>query len=188
MKRIYGITEDMLFPDFDGFARQRSQDVEYIQPASTVQHRELADEAFQKGEYEEAISNYNRAIELDQNDVVAYCNRGIVKYQLGQYQAAINDFDEAVYRGDNDAYTYFLRGISKYMLEQYADAIDDYDEAIRRDSNHAAAYYHRAEANFYLGHLSEARVDLQTASQLVEQTDDADLMKRIDDLLYEVDS
>ena len=257
LRRIYGITPDMLFPDFDGFARQYSQDVEYIHPDSTSQYRERADEAFQKSEYEEAISNYNRAIELDQNDVVAYCNRGIVKYQLGQYQAAINDFDEAIYWGDNDAYTYFLRGISKYMSEQYTAAIDDYDEAIRRapdqvsytyrwrgfakaaleqhtsaiddfdeallqnpdnahdyfqrgiskyaleqytaaiadfdeairiDPDYVEAFYHRAEANSSLGHLVEAKADLQTAKQLAEQIDDADIMKHIDDLLYEIDS
>lgn len=257
LKRIYGITDDMLFPDFDGFARQYSQNVAYIQPDSTSQYRELADEALQRGEYEEVISNYSRAIELDQNDVVAYCNRGIMKYQLGEYQAAINDFDEAIYRGDNDAYTYFLRGISKYMLEQYDAAIDDYNEAIRidsdevwytyrwrgfakaalgqhtsaiddfdealrqnpdhahdyferglskyaleqyaaaiddygetiyRDPNHAEAYYHRAEANSSLGYLAEAKADLQTAKQLAEKTNDTDLMKRIDDLVYEIDS
>lgn len=257
LKRIYGITDDMLFPDFDGFARQYSQNVEYIQPTSIIQYRERAFEALQKGEYEEAISNYNRAIELDQNDIVAYCNRGIVKYQNGQYQAAINDFNEAIYRGDNDAYTYFLRGVSKYMLEQYAAAIDDYDEAIRidsdevsytyrwrgfakaalgqhtsaiddfdealrqnpdnahdylqrgiskyvleqyaaaiddydetihRDPNHAEAYYHRAEANSSLGHLAEAKADIQTAKQLAEKTNDTDLMKLIDDLVYEIDS
>ena len=257
LKRIYGITDDMLFPDFDGFARQYGQNVEYIQPTSIIQYRERALEALQKGEYEEAISNYNRAIELDQNDVVAYCNRGIVKYQRGQYQSAINDFDEAIDRGDNDAYTYFLRGVSKYMLEQYAAAIDDYDKALRidsdevsytyrwrgfakaalgqhtsaiddfdealrqnpdnapdyfqrgiskyaleqyaaaiddydetihRDPNHAEAYYHRAEANSSLGHLAEAKADIQTAKQLAEKTNDTDLMKLIDDLVYEIDS
>ena len=291
LRRIYGITEDMLFPDFDGFARQYSQDRSYTQPTRVTQYHERADEAFQRGEYEEAISNYNRAIELDQNDVIAYCNRGIAKSQLGQDQAAISDFDEAIQRGDNDAYTYFLRGKSKYTLEQYTSAIDDYDEAIRRDRaqvlytyrwrgfakaalgqhtsaiddfdeallqnpdnandycqrgiskyaleqytaavddfdesirldpnqaeayyqrglvkcsldqyesaisdydatininpNQAEAYYQRAEANFYLQHFAEAENNLQSALSLVDQIDDADLIDRIEYLLYEINS
>ena len=291
LKRIHGITEDMLFPDFDGFARQYSQDRSYTQPTRTTQYHERADKAFQRGEYEEAISNYNRAIELDRNDVIAYCNRGIAKSQLGQDQAAISDFDEAIHRGDSDAYTYFLRGLSKYSLEQYTSAINDYDEAIRRDPdqvlyayrwrgfakaalgqhmsaiddfdeallqnpdnahdycqrglskyaleqytaavddfdetirldpnhaeayyqrglvkcsldqyesaisdydetirinpNQAEAYYQRAEANFYLQHFAEAENNLQSALSLVEQPDDADLIDRIEYLLYEINS
>ncbi|MDD9973252.1 MAG: tetratricopeptide repeat protein [Candidatus Poribacteria bacterium] len=172
LKRIYGITEDMLFPDFDGFARQYSQDRSYTQPTSTIQYHERADEAFQRGEYEEAISNYSRAIELDRNDVIAYCNRGIAKSQLGQDQAAISDFDEAIHRGDNDAYTYFLRGISKYTLEQYTAAIDDYDEAIRRDPEQVSYTYRwRGFAKSALGQHTSAIDDYNEA--LLQNPDNA---------------
>ena len=105
---------------------------------------------------------------------------------LERYESAIDDYDEAIRLNPDYAGAFYHRGLAKHHLEQYESAInDDYDQAIRINPNHAEAYYHRAEANSSLGHLAEAKADLQTAQQL---TNDTDLMKRIDDLVYEIDS
>ena len=48
------------------------------------------------GQYEEAISDYNAAIQLRPDYVHAYYNRGLAKVQLGQYEEAISDYDTTI--------------------------------------------------------------------------------------------
>ncbi len=47
------------------------------------------------GQYQRAIQDYTRAIQLDPDLAQAYYNRGIVYYNLGEYQRAIQDYDKA---------------------------------------------------------------------------------------------
>ena len=49
LQRIYGITEDMLFPDFDGFARLYIQDVPYFLLTAS-QYKESGNRAYQRGD------------------------------------------------------------------------------------------------------------------------------------------
>ena len=94
-------------------------------------------------EYEGAIKDYDKAIELDPNYALAYMNRGIAKAQLKQYSAAIADYDKAIELDPNFALAYHNRGVAKYNLAQYNAAIADYDKAIELEPNFAPAYYAR---------------------------------------------
>ena len=100
------ITEAILFPDFDGFARLRSHNIPYTQ-LSGAEYRERADLAYQRQEYEEAIDDYDMAIQMDPEDVQAYINRGLVKIELKQYPEALIDFDYAIDLDLNNADAYY---------------------------------------------------------------------------------
>ena len=89
------ITEAILFPDFDGFARLRSHQIPYAPPGAS-EHRESADQAFQKGEYAEAIADYDVVISLDPADAEAYYNRGFAKYHLEHLEDAKEDLQRAL--------------------------------------------------------------------------------------------
>ena len=88
------ITEAILFPDFDGFARLRSHQIPYA-PLGASEHRDRADQAFQKGEYAEAIADYDVVISLDPADAEAYYNRGFAKYHL-ELEDAREDLQKAL--------------------------------------------------------------------------------------------
>ena len=55
------ITEKKLFPDLEGFARQQAHD----KPFPVPDYMKLGHLAYQKHEFEEAISNYSKAIRLE---------------------------------------------------------------------------------------------------------------------------
>ena len=152
LKRIYGITEDMLFPDFDGFARQHSQDVPYTQP-SAAEYHQRAYEAHQRGQYEEAILNYNEVIGRVPNNATAYYNRGTANYHLGQHEAAINDFDQTIQMNPDDARAHNNRGLANNNLGEYEAAIADFSEAIRLEPGNERFYCHRGLANNNLGEI-----------------------------------
>jgi len=51
-----------------------------------------ADIKCKEGQYEEAIKDYNIAIELEPKNTLAYEHRGIAKANMGLYESAIEDF------------------------------------------------------------------------------------------------
>jgi PGF-CTERM protein len=66
-------------------------------------------------QYERAIEDYSKAIELNPNYVGAYINRGVTYYDLKQYERAIEDFDKAIELNPNlaEAYDYREHALSK---------------------------------------------------------------------------
>src|SRR5207249_1717769 len=49
-----------------------------------------------KGDYDEAISDYTRAIEIDSKNALPYRDRGIMKTNKGDYDGAIVDLERAI--------------------------------------------------------------------------------------------
>ncbi len=50
----------------------------------------------EKGQYDQAVSDFNKAIEIDPRYNKAYNNRGIVYRLKGQYDRAVSDFNKAI--------------------------------------------------------------------------------------------
>ncbi len=90
---------------------------------------------YDEGRYDEAIAEYTKAIELDQNDARYYCNRGIAYNQKGQYDLAIADYNKAIELDQNDARYYYNRGIAYTHKGQYDLAIADFNKAIQFSAN-----------------------------------------------------
>ncbi len=90
LEKLFGIDGNMLFPDFHGRAKWivTNKDFDY--------YFKQADTLFQQGEYEKAIEDYTKAIELNSNFAEAYNNRGLAKGYLNKYDEAIEDFNEAI--------------------------------------------------------------------------------------------
>jgi len=96
-----------------------------------------------KGDYNGAIADYTKAIEINPNFADAYYNRGSSKNDLKDYNGAIADFTKAIEINPNDAFAYYNRGSSKDNLKDYYGAIADYTKAIEINPNDAKAYNQR---------------------------------------------
>jgi tetratricopeptide (TPR) repeat protein len=46
--------------------------------------------------FDQALHDFNKVIELDPDDGTAYHNRGLIYYNQGNYTLAMKDFDQAV--------------------------------------------------------------------------------------------
>ena len=74
------------------------------------------------GLYEEAITYYNKVIELSNgNSSYAYNNRGACKIGLGLYNEAIIDINKALEIYDEYTDAYNNRGTAEYNLELYKE-------------------------------------------------------------------
>ena len=86
------------------------------------------DRAYDKdenGDYYGAISDLNKAIELNPDDPDVYNNRGIAKGELKDYYGAISDFNKAIKIDSSYPNAYFGRGVIKALLENYNEACQD---------------------------------------------------------------
>ena len=58
--------------------------------------KQRGDVFYEKGQYYKAISDYNKAIEINPRDAKAYNNRGNAYQRKGQYDQAISDYNKAL--------------------------------------------------------------------------------------------
>src|SRR5437016_5567595 len=82
---------------------------------------------YAKGDFDGAIADYDKAIALDRNYVVAYINRGNARDDKGDHDGAIADYDKAIALNPNEATAYYNRGIARRAKGDLDGAIADYD-------------------------------------------------------------
>jgi tetratricopeptide (TPR) repeat protein len=97
----------------------------------------------EKSEYDKAIADYTKAIELKPDDGSIYNNRGISWKSKGEYDKAIADYTKAIELKPSYAGAYSNRGISWKNKNEYDKAIADYTKAIELRPGYAAAYLNR---------------------------------------------
>ena len=78
-------------------------------------------------DYEGAIREYTKAIELDSSYYFAFLNRGICKYEMADYKAAIEDYNIVIRLKRGFVKSYCNRGLCKHKLGNYKEAIKDYN-------------------------------------------------------------
>jgi tetratricopeptide (TPR) repeat protein len=84
----------------------------------------------EEGQYDEAISNYNKALEINPRYASAYYNRGIAYGEKGQYNEEISDYNKALEINPKSADAYCNRGIAYGKKGEYDKAISDFTKAM----------------------------------------------------------
>ena len=113
----------------------------------------------QKGQYDQAISAFNKALEIDPRHAESYNNRGIARFQKGQYDRAISDFSKVLEINPKDADTYYNRGIIYFQKGQYIKAVSDFNKVLEIDPKHEKASYNQRLA-YAKGQLEKAISEL----------------------------
>lgn len=121
---------------------------------------------YDKGDYDRALADYDRAIALNPEYADAYDNRGIAYRRKGDYDRAIADHDRAVALNPNGADYYYNRGIAYADKGDYDRAIADYDRAIALNPEDAFAHNNRGIAHKRKGEFDRAIEDFDRAIAL----------------------
>jgi tetratricopeptide (TPR) repeat protein len=104
--------------------------------SSAIKKSELKD-------YKGAITDCNKAIELDSQFAEAYDVRGTAKDELKDYKGALEDYNKAIEINPQYADAFYNRGIVKFHLNDIEGAIADYTKAIEINPQCAEAYINR---------------------------------------------
>ena len=146
--------------------------------------------------YDNAIANLDKTIQLNPDYIIAYINRGDAKKSLAEskfgegdlveaqklHQGAIDDFTEAIRLCPDFVGGLNGRGIATSRLGQFKtkvddlteaqqfllDAVDDFTEAIRLCPDYAPAYNSRADAKLHLAKIEVAMGNMKTPQDLYQ--------------------
>jgi tetratricopeptide (TPR) repeat protein len=91
------------------------------------------------GQYDQAISDYNRAIAAKPDYAIAYEARGNSYYKLRQFDWAITDYTRAIALMPDNAESYGNRGNAYLALGKVDKAIADYQKALKLDPTNQSA-------------------------------------------------
>ncbi len=120
----------------------------------------------QKGEYTEAISNFNAAIAIDENNLDAYVKRAFAYSMLKEYEKAVSDYSKLIELKPNFAVAYFSRGSALNKLERFNEALADFDKVITMEPTNSEAYNNRGWSKKGLGDKDGACEDWKTSKKM----------------------
>jgi len=130
-----------------------------------------------KGEFDNAIGDYDAAIKYNPNFSKPFNNRGVAFLKKGDYDRAIKDFDEAIKLAPDYARAFANRAETYQKRHDYQNAVRDYDNAIRLAPNLEAVWNGRCWSRAVLGQLQPALEDCNKAL-LIQPNDVATLDSR----------
>jgi tetratricopeptide (TPR) repeat protein len=125
------------------------------------------------GQFDEAIKDADKSIQLDPNSAIAYSNKGIALYALGAGQKskdkmneAIKSFSKAISLDSKEANGFMRRGKCYLFLDQVVQAQKDFNSAIDLNPKLSRAYVWRAKTYEKLKHHDLAITDMNKAKSL----------------------
>lgn len=146
---------------------------EWISALGCQHYVDLGDEYYDHFQYEAAITEYNRAIELFPNCVLAYCQRGRAYVRLGffhkspaEMERAIEDFNKTIELDPEYVTAYHGRGYAYGMMGEYEQGLSDCSKAIELDPDSAKSYNARGGVYSNQGQYELAVADYNTAIEL----------------------
>ena len=89
-------------------------------------------------DYDGAIADCNKAIEIDPQNPAAYANRAMSEYEKKDYDAAIADDNRAIELNPQDASNYAARANAEHAKGDDVSAIADWKQEIALDPSHAS--------------------------------------------------
>jgi protein O-mannosyl-transferase len=101
-------------------------------------------------------SLFSHAIEVTQNNYVAYGHRGVAYTNLGRHQEAIENLSQAIRIAPDYAEAYYNRGVAYSRLGRWQEAMESYKQAIRIKPDDALAHGNIGAAYGNLGRRQDA--------------------------------
>lgn len=127
--------------------------------------------------YQAAIEDFDRIIDLNPDFSIAYMARGVARYEearlLDDQRMAMQgiamaaaDFDAATRLDSRIIHAWFNKGYILYNQRDYAQAAQCFTKAIELDPEFGAAYYNRGLCSLSAGKKADAFADLSRAGEL----------------------
>ncbi|WP_269611943.1 tetratricopeptide repeat protein [Prochlorococcus marinus] len=137
-----------------------------------------AQDKFELADYEEAILDYNKALELSPTEIcLVYSMRGNAKRNLGDFDGAISDQNKALNFDPLYADAYFNRSSAKFQKGDFDGAIEDYSQVITINPKDSDAFFNRANVKQEVGDIQGACEDWRKAADLGDE-EATDSLKR----------
>jgi tetratricopeptide (TPR) repeat protein len=118
------------------------------------------------GEYQQAIREFNGALELDPHDAKAYEERGWAYFYFKDYQRAIDDFEHILELDPNDTQGHNGRGQIHMIFKEYKQALVHFERIVELLPTVYLGYGLRGRAYRELKEYQRAIDDFERALEL----------------------
>lgn len=135
-----------------------------ISPAQqSEQYLEKGKNSAVKGDFKNAVVNYNEAIKLNPANGMAYYHRAKALEELGRIDEAISDYNLMIAFKTDLRKAYYNRGTLYLEKKNYYIAIDDFNKSLAIDPKYTNAYINRANCYYSLNKFEKAIADYSQA-------------------------
>lgn len=138
-----------------------------------VAHANIGNSHRRQQEWDAAIGEYTKAIELNPKFAALYFNRGVSQYGKGDPKAAIADFSEAIRLDPKDPQAYVNRAIMQFEDDVFAPALADMDAAIKLAPKMTMLYTYRGKIHLAAGNADKAIADFKQVLKMDPANADA---------------
>jgi tetratricopeptide (TPR) repeat protein len=91
------------------------------------------------GKYNDAISYFTRAANIDPENVYNLNKRAITYYILQEYDKALSDFNRVIQMDSSNSLAYYYKGLIYYIMKNISSSIVEFEKCIEIDSNNYLA-------------------------------------------------
>lgn len=116
----------------------------------------MAQKSFKENQLHDALYNYNKVLEIKDDDPLIWNQQGLVLANLGLHEDAIISFDVAIKLDSENAKSYSNKGVSLAALSRLVDAADSFRMALNFDFDDADIWSNLATCHFGLEEYEEA--------------------------------
>jgi tetratricopeptide (TPR) repeat protein len=95
------------------------------------------------GEFDKAMIDYDKAIEIDSTLYLIFYNRAHLKEKLKDYNSSLIDYNRTIALDTNNFKAFYNRALVKTELNDIKGAISDYTKTISLDPKNSLAYHNR---------------------------------------------
>ncbi len=108
------------------------------------------------GEYESAISAFDKALTNRNDFAQAWTNRGFAQGKLGKHLEKFSSCENATKVASDFAEAWNCRGLARFDLQQYEKALEEYNKAIAVDTDFHRGWFNKGQVLLKLGQPREA--------------------------------
>ena len=122
-------------------------------------------ESLTEGNYSEALNNFRKALEIDQN--LPECNyyKGLTHQLLNQFEISLESFDIEIQLNPKHINSFIAKGTSLCLLSQKEKGLEEYNKALDLEPNNIQALTNKSIVLQDLNNINEA---LECINKLIE--------------------
>lgn len=109
-----------------------------VDAALALEHKAKGNAFFKAQQWQQAIDEFSKAIELDDTQHVFFSNRSACNAGLGDYASALQDAESCIAVKPDWAKGYSRKGLALHNLNRFPEAVETYDQGLAIDGTNAA--------------------------------------------------
>lgn len=108
-------------------------------PPDAAYYKNRGNAKFVMAEYDSAVADYTKAIEMNPADSTIYFSRGMAYFNKKNFIPAIGDFDKVIELDPTESMAFFSRGVALENTGKFEKALEDLKKAVELDADNEPA-------------------------------------------------